>query len=534
MKCLWAAVAAGVTLAGPALAERQKITEPDWLERPTGEEFAEHYPGVAAGLEIEGRATIACAVNLEGKLVDCEVTSEAPQGLGFGAAALAMSQSFKMRPQMQNGSPVEGGEVRIPLRFVLPATEPPPPPPDATPEALEAGRRAIDALGVVDRTIAESAKAGEAGASAGVPAPVRLAAQAAIRDAWATHRSELRDAYARALASVFSEEEMAQIATFISGPGKTLMKEDKATAAAMRQILQDRVRATRAPASAAFCASTPCPSAAQLEQVWRPVDARDGRIDNPQWSRSPSEYVVTNAAPKLATAVGLTAAVRLTCRVEKSGELTGCATDEELPRGLGFGAAAMKLAASYRLSRVQLEAGAVGRKVTLRVGFAPTLTEPYVPPKPRSAAALELSRKLAAANDGLETARRDIEVQILGFESKRPDEVDAKVYEALIEAYRVGALKAVETVVENQVQFWAATRTEADLSTMAEFQGSAGGRALRERSAALEVASRKAAMFVAPKITTAARAAFCKDRECEPPAPAQARAASPEPSTRKP
>jgi len=535
MKCLWLAIAVGTAVAGPALAQPNKITAPDWLERPSADEFAEHYPGVAASLEIEGRATIACVVNAQGRLIDCEVTSEAPRDLGFGAAALAMSESFKMRPQMENGVPVEGGEVRIPLRFLLPKAEPAAPPPEASAAALEAGRRAVDALGAVERVIAEGGKVGEDDASTGIPAPVRIAARAAVREAWAAQRGELRDAYARALASVFSEDEMAEIAAFASGPGKDVMKEDKVMVAAMQQIMADHARSAREPARAAFCAKVACPTPIQLEQVWRPADTRDGRIDNPQWSRAPGEYAVTRAAPQLPAVAGLTAAVRLTCRVEKDGELTGCGVDEELPTGLGYGAAAEKLAGAYRLSPVQLAAGAAGRKVTLRVGFAPSdASAPYVPPKPRSAAALELARKLAAANDGVETARRDIEVQILGLESKKPKEADAKTYEALVEAYRVGALKAVETVIENQVRVWAASRTEADLSAMVAFQISAGGRALRERNGAIEVATGKAHMFIAPKITAAARAAFCKDRVCDAAPPAQPTPAKPEPSTRKP
>ena len=533
---VWLAAAAVVAMAGPAHAERKKISEPDWLERPSPEEFAEHYPGIASSLGIEGLATISCDVNTTGKLVGCEVVAEAPRDLGFGTAALAISSEFKMKPQMENGVPVEGGEVRVPIRFILPKVETPPtPPPETSAAALEQARRMVDALGMTDRQMADAQKYIGRGSSEGIAAPVRHAGEEALRNAWTAHRAELRDVYARALASVFSEEEMAGVADFAAGRGKGMMVEDKIVAAELLRIGADMPRSMRAPAYAAFCAKVACPAGTELERVWRPIDARDGRLDTPQWSRAPGEYAVNRAAPSPAGLVGLTGAVRMTCRIEKDGKLTSCAVDEELPRGLGYGAAAVKLGDDYRLSPIQLATGAAGRKVTVRVGFTPTvLGEGYKPPKPRSDAAVDLARKLVVANESIEITRRNIEVQVLGFESKKPKTADDTVYDALIEAYRTGAMKAAEAAAEQQVQVWAALRSEGDLTALAAFQASPGGKAMRERSGAADVASRKAYAYVMPKIVADARAMFCKDRACDVPPPVQATVVNPEPSTRKP
>ena len=46
--------------------------------------------------------------------------SEEPSDQDFGSAAMRLSKLFKMRPKTQDGAPVEGGTVRIPIRFVLP------------------------------------------------------------------------------------------------------------------------------------------------------------------------------------------------------------------------------------------------------------------------------------------------------------------------------------------------------------------------------------------------------------------------------
>ena len=50
---------------------------------------------------------------------DCKVTSETPTGYGFGAAALKLAGSFKMKPETRDGEPVAGALVTIPMPFKL-------------------------------------------------------------------------------------------------------------------------------------------------------------------------------------------------------------------------------------------------------------------------------------------------------------------------------------------------------------------------------------------------------------------------------
>ncbi len=116
--------------AAPDAPKPSVITNPDWALKPTADDIARLYPVAAMRGSIEGRATIDCRINAVGKLVDCSVTAEEPKGIGFGDAALAMASRFQMRPMTRDGVPVDGGNVRIPIRFVLPKEPEPAKPTD--------------------------------------------------------------------------------------------------------------------------------------------------------------------------------------------------------------------------------------------------------------------------------------------------------------------------------------------------------------------------------------------------------------------
>ncbi len=96
------------------------ISNPDWLRKPSGDDIARYYPERASRMGVEGRAVLSCSVTAKGTLENCSVVSEDPSDQDFGSAAMRMSRLFKMKPKQADGAPVEGGTVRIPLRFVLP------------------------------------------------------------------------------------------------------------------------------------------------------------------------------------------------------------------------------------------------------------------------------------------------------------------------------------------------------------------------------------------------------------------------------
>ncbi len=91
------------------------ITDPDWRRRPGRDEFSKYYP--PKGSMIAGQTLIDCKVAVTGSLYDCQVIDESPLGFDFGAASLKLAGHFNMVPALEDGVPIEGEHIQIPINF---------------------------------------------------------------------------------------------------------------------------------------------------------------------------------------------------------------------------------------------------------------------------------------------------------------------------------------------------------------------------------------------------------------------------------
>jgi len=104
-------LAFAATKAAPAVD-----TNPDWLQRPDDRALANAWPKQAPSNGAGGHVKLQCIVLTGGDLGDCKVLEEAPEGEGFGSAALNLASTFKMKPATHDGRPVESSII-IPVAF---------------------------------------------------------------------------------------------------------------------------------------------------------------------------------------------------------------------------------------------------------------------------------------------------------------------------------------------------------------------------------------------------------------------------------
>ena len=89
------------------------IGEDDWLRRPTPEQIAAARPPAA---QVRGEVVMNCMVTYDGGLGDCQVVSETPPGLGFGAAATGLARAYQLNP-MIDGQSSTGGKILVAVTF---------------------------------------------------------------------------------------------------------------------------------------------------------------------------------------------------------------------------------------------------------------------------------------------------------------------------------------------------------------------------------------------------------------------------------
>ena len=102
-----------------AAASQERVTNPQWIEKPEASDLEPLYPDRARREKKGGRATIECTVGADGRVSACSVVSESPAGYGFGEATVRAAPTFRMKPRTVDGKPVGDGVVQISVVWQL-------------------------------------------------------------------------------------------------------------------------------------------------------------------------------------------------------------------------------------------------------------------------------------------------------------------------------------------------------------------------------------------------------------------------------
>jgi TonB family protein len=112
----------GFHFLNPASIEARTLSvkDPMWITSVDPAKVISVYPAKAAEAGIRsGRGVADCLVATDGKLTDCKIARERPDGLGFGASAVAIAQLMQMNPWSDKGRPVVGARIKLPIDFNL-------------------------------------------------------------------------------------------------------------------------------------------------------------------------------------------------------------------------------------------------------------------------------------------------------------------------------------------------------------------------------------------------------------------------------
>ncbi|HEY5071043.1 MAG TPA: TonB family protein [Caulobacteraceae bacterium] len=105
--------------------EARRIGRPLWTALPTPEQMAEFYPAQALARGVKsGQGKVECTVAADGVLSGCAAKAADPPDLGFSEAAVKVAGALKMSLWTQEGGPVVGADITIPVRFDAPTERP--------------------------------------------------------------------------------------------------------------------------------------------------------------------------------------------------------------------------------------------------------------------------------------------------------------------------------------------------------------------------------------------------------------------------
>ncbi|MGH7022869.1 MAG: energy transducer TonB family protein [Caulobacteraceae bacterium] len=105
--------------------KQRRIGAPTWRLALDPTKVAQVFPAAAAAKGITtGRGVAKCSVAADGALTDCQEMPGDPDGMGFSHSAVVIASAMAMNPWTDEGGPVDGATIALPIRFNLAAGAP--------------------------------------------------------------------------------------------------------------------------------------------------------------------------------------------------------------------------------------------------------------------------------------------------------------------------------------------------------------------------------------------------------------------------
>ncbi len=311
------------------------IVNPGWLKKPDSNDLRAAWPVNALRRNIGGKADLHCIVNIHGLLEHCNVVSETPLGLGFGAAALLLTPNFLMTPGTRNGVPFPSA-VNIPIHFDAQGRDvrrdlPESPIYDEMVGVTHAIWQAAPTFDEVGRAYPKAA----GGLSGHVVLRCKVAKTGALGDCITLTEEPRGKGFERAARTLL--------------PG-------------FRMRMDAPILESRRPVYVSLPIRLIDPAS---------EDFRKRRIGDPTWTVTPDPAKVAHVFPEAAIAAGVKSGRGVAeCSVAADGSLTGCSAVAGQPEGLGFSQSAVLVAAIMRMNLWTEEGGPVdGTTIRLPIRF---------------------------------------------------------------------------------------------------------------------------------------------------------------------
>ncbi|WP_374467895.1 TonB family protein [Phenylobacterium sp.] len=235
------------------------IWEPIWADRPNPGAVIAATPMVAKLMGLGGQVRLRCRVTRNGVLEDCRAVAEAPAGLGFAAAAVRLSQAYRLSPTQAAGG--AAGQT-MGLDIVFPALIPRAAyaPRKGASRAARAAAEAYVAAAYPDPPFSEAQLATMLGERPqGADAAAYADALAAVRQGFAQATAEIQALRADAYAAEFAAEELTAAAAFARTPsGLALRRAGPTLGPALNTAYQQWHARILAEARTAYCRGRPC------------------------------------------------------------------------------------------------------------------------------------------------------------------------------------------------------------------------------------------------------------------------------------